>query len=145
MYGTTQTGGPGALVHAGGIRNRSGKHPVFATPILYSDLTGGRPTEAEADAILAAFRRKPTFLMLAMINALISFRQREADRANYVQGFLFSNLIEDELFERAKRKFARHRMEERPLFHRQQLLTIMRRVLLVASPPCRLRRRHARS
>lgn len=124
---------PRALEHIESTRSRSGKHPIFATPILYSDLTGNRPTVKEADAILTIFKRKPTFRMLAMINALISFRQREADKANYVQGFLFSNLIDDELFERAKQRFGRYRMEERPLFHRQQVLTMMRRILLVAS------------
>jgi len=133
MYGTAQADGLGALYPTAGARNRSGKHPIFATPVLYSDLTGARPTQREVDALLSGFRRKPTFLMLAMINALLSFRQREADRANYVQGFLFKNLIDDELFEQARRKFGRHRMEERPLFHRQQLLTMMRRVLLVGS------------
>jgi len=114
-------------------RERSANHPIFATPILYSDLTGSRPTQDEVDALLSRFKRRPTFFMLAMLNALLSFYEKDIDQMNYMQGFLLTNLIDDELFERTKRRYGPHRMEERPLFHRQQLLTMMRRVLAVAS------------
>jgi hypothetical protein len=83
--------------------------------------------------MLARFKRRPTFFMLAMLNALLSFHEKDVDQMNYMQGFLLKNLIDDELFEHTKQKFGAHRMEERPLFHRQQLLVMMRRLLTVSA------------
>jgi hypothetical protein len=101
-------------------------------PLYYSDLTGQRPTAAEVDAILARFDRRPTFLMLAQINALLSFREKEEEPATRVQGMLFKELADTELFRLAQKKFGRTKMFERPLFHRQQLLALMRRLLVIA-------------
>lgn len=112
---------------------RDDNRPTFILPITYSDLTDRRPTQEEIDEIVVRLNRHATLFMLSMINSLLSFREKESEVANDLQGFLFSNLIDDDLFERAKRRFGKDRMEQRPVFHRQQLLTLMRRVLLVAS------------
>ena len=71
--------------------------------------------------------------MLAMLNSLLSFVEMRSPRAKQVQGFLFANLVDDELFDRAKEKFGRDQMDDRPIFHRQQLLTTMRSILLKAN------------
>src|SRR5947209_121902 len=68
-----------------------------------------------------------------MLNTLLSFYAADIPKAIEVQGFLFANLVEDELFEKAKRRFGQFTMVERPLFHRQQLLAMMKRVLLESS------------
>ncbi len=105
----------------------------FALPISYSDLTNHKPSFQEVDTLISRFDRKATFLMLAMLNTLLSFVEMRSERAKRVQGFLFSNLCDDELFDLAKQKFGSEQMDERPLFHRQQLLTTMRNVLMKAS------------
>jgi hypothetical protein len=73
--------------------------------------------------------------MLAMLNTLLSFVEIRSERSKEVQGFLFANLCDLELYELAKERFGPEKMDERPLFHRQQLLTFMRNVLLKASDP----------
>ena len=101
-------------------------------PIYYSDLTDHVPAETEIDELVSSFVKKPTFFMLAMLNTFLSFYEHDRKRFTEVQGFLFANLTDDELFERAKQKFPNEQMGSRPLFHRQQMLTLMKKVLLIA-------------
>jgi hypothetical protein len=103
-------------------------------PIYYSDLTDHVPSEAEIDELVSSFVRRPTFFMLAMLNTFLSFYQHDSRKDfTEVQGFLFTNLTDDELFDRVKQKFPREQMGSRPLFHRQQMLVLIKKVLLLAS------------
>ncbi len=106
--------------------------PPMKLPIYYSDLTDHVPAEAEVDELVSSFVKKPTFFMLAMLNTFLSFYEHEREKFAEVQGFLFANLTDDELFERAKQRFPNEQMGARPLFHRQQMLTLMKKVLLLA-------------
>lgn len=99
-------------------------------PIYYSDIYETKPEESELNELLAQFDGLSTFRLLAMINTLLSFFDRTEERARYVQGFLFQNLTTEDLFERVKKKFPTSAMTQRPIFHRQQLLALMKRVLL---------------
>jgi hypothetical protein len=105
---------------------------VVGLPICYSDLMDRVPTEDEIDAQVALFVRAPTFFMLAMLNTLISFYEHDRQEFTYVQGFLFSNLADDELFERTKQRFPHEQRALRPMFHRQQMLVLIKKVLLLA-------------
>jgi len=69
--------------------------------------------------------------MLAMLNTLLSFYEHDREAFTYVQGFLFKNLTDEELFERAKQRFPHKQMGLRPMFHRQQMLILMKKVLLL--------------
>jgi hypothetical protein len=109
--------------------------PRIALPISYSDLMDREPSSEEVELLISRFDRKATFLMLAMLNTLLSFVEMRSERSKQVQGFLFANLCDEELYERAKQRFGREQVDERPLFHRQQLLTLMRSILLKASDP----------
>lgn len=111
----------------------SHSEPKVILPITYSDLTDQQPSNEEVNALISQLNRKPTLLMVAMLNSLLSFVKTPSEHAKKVQGFLFANLCDDELFERAKERFGNEQMDERPLFHRQQLLTMMRNILLTAS------------
>jgi hypothetical protein len=108
--------------------------PRMSLPIYYSDLTDHVPSEAEIDELVSSFVRRPTFFMLAMLNTFLSFYQHDS-RKNFteVQGFLFKNLTDEELFERVKQRFPHEQMGSRPLFHRQQMLVLIKKVLLQAS------------
>jgi len=105
---------------------------VVGLPIYYSDLTDHVPSEDEVDAMVSSFAKRPTFFMLAMLNTLLSFYEHDREEFTYVQGFLFKNLADDELFERAKQRFPHEQMGLRPMFHRQQMLILIKKVLLLA-------------
>lgn len=106
--------------------------PVMRLPIYYSDLMERTPSESEIDELASSFVRAPTFFMLAMLNTFISFYEHDRKNFTEVQGFLFANLADDELFKRAKQRFPHEQMGARPMFHRQQMLTLMKKMLLLA-------------
>ena len=99
-------------------------------PIYYSDFFDSGHGEAELSDLLAPFQKAPTFRLLAMLNTLLSFYSTDEDNAREVQGFLFANLTDEELYKRVQLKFPNDKMTRRPIFHRQQLLALMKRVLL---------------
>jgi hypothetical protein len=102
-------------------------------PICFSDLMDRVPTEAELDQLVTSFARTPTFLMLAMLNTFLSFYQHSQDDREaftFVQGFLFQNLTDEDTFERARRRFPHDNMGARPIFHRQQILVLLKKILL---------------
>jgi hypothetical protein len=102
-------------------------------PICFSDLMDRDPTEAEMDQLVTTFARTPTFLMLAMLNAFLSFYQHASDDRQAftaVQEFLFQNLTDEDTFERARRRFPHENMGARPIFHRQQMLVLLKKILV---------------
>ena len=102
-------------------------------PIYFSDLTDQVPTENQIDELISSFERNPTFLMLAMLNSFLSFYEQDDRQAyTYLQGVLFTNLTDHELFKRAQQKFPNEEMGSRPMFHRQQMLVLLKKILLVA-------------
>ncbi len=105
----------------------------FRMPICFSDLMDRAPTEAELDQLVTTFARTPTFLMLAMLNTFLSFYQHAQDDREaftFVQGFLFQNLTDEDTFERARQRFPQDNMGARPIFHRQQMLVLLKKILL---------------
>jgi hypothetical protein len=102
-------------------------------PVYFSDLMDRVPSEDEIDALVSSFVRTPSFLMLAMLNTFLAFYEQDDKQAfTYVQGFLFKNLTDDELFERARQRFPHEEMGSRPMFHRQQMMVLLKKVLLLA-------------
>jgi hypothetical protein len=107
--------------------------PLIAmTPVLYSDLADRVPSEDDLNEIVRSFRKRPTFQMLCMLNTFLSFYDHDIPNATKVQSFLFANFIGDPLFDEAKKRFAHESVVEHPVFHRQQLLNLMKRVLVDA-------------
>jgi len=105
--------------------------PIVAmTPVLYSDVADRIPSQDEVNEIVRTFRKRPTFQMLGMLNAFLSFYEHDIPNATKVQSFLLANFIGDPLFDEAKKRFADKSLVEHPIFHRQQLLNLMKSVLL---------------
>ena len=105
--------------------------PIIAmTPVLYSDVADRVPSQDEVNDIVRIFRKRPTFQMLCMLNSFLSFYEHDVPNATKVQGFLLANFIGDPLFDEAKKRFAQASLVEHPIFHRQQLLNLMKSVLL---------------
>jgi hypothetical protein len=102
----------------------------LSSPITYKDLTGKRLSDRDFQDLLASFDPFPTFRMLAMINTLLSFYEHEDEKtAIEVHKFLLSNLTDESLFKKAQDKFGKESIRGRPVFHAQQLLPVMRRII----------------
>lgn len=103
--------------------------------LTYSELPVDPPTERELDEIVSSFKRKPTFFMIAMLNMFLALFDANTDeqQAIKVQRFLMANLLDDELYRLVDQKLEEESLIERPVFHRQQLLALMKKVLLEAS------------
>jgi hypothetical protein len=97
--------------------------------ILYSELFGSSPTEDQLSSLVASFQKLPTFAFLTMCNMFLSLFYKRDENLE-VQRRLFQNLVDDEIERLAKLKLSRESIVKRPMFHRQQLLTLMKRVLL---------------
>ena len=96
-------------------------------PLTYAEIEDIHPTEAELNSKLALLNRKKTVLFLAMVNMLLSLYQKNRRAFVEVQGSLYTSLVSDEMFEKVKVKFASEQMGDRPLFHRQQVLALLKR------------------
>lgn len=105
---------------------------VPSTPILYSDLTGKFPEERELTELISSFNKKATFYMLCMVNSLLSFFAHDQKEAIEIQKFLLRIFIEPDLLKLIDKKLNGQPIFEHPVFHRQMLLAMQRRVLLEA-------------
>ena len=101
----------------------------FRTPIYYSEIFETKPGETEINQLLVQFEKTSAFFTLATINSLLSFYDRSKKNASVVQGYLCANFTDENLFERIINKFPNDLMADRPIFHRWQLLALMKRVL----------------
>jgi hypothetical protein len=99
-------------------------------PVFYTDLFEDRPGEAKLNELLAPYQKATTFRLLAMLNTLLSFYDKDEENGHRVQHLLFANLTNEELYERIQNKFKTDSMTRHPIFHRQQLLALMKRLLL---------------
>jgi hypothetical protein len=99
--------------------------------VLYSEITGITPTEADIAGLIRPLdMRKVLFLLcrmnmhfrLASISEGITF-ERAVGKA---QEFLFNNFTDEVLFEQIRNSLKYTKTHERPLFHPVQLLAMMR-------------------
>jgi hypothetical protein len=100
--------------------------------ITHFELTDEPPSEDKLTEILASLERAPAFAMLAMLDLLLSlfYRSLSEPETQRVHDDVTSYLLDDRLFELLRQRFPRESPLTRPLFHRQQLLALARRVLL---------------
>ena len=101
----------------------------FITYIPYSEIFGSSPNEQELNKTLKTFKKLPAFAFLSSINLLLSLFVIGED-SDKVQKLLINNLISKEVLEVIKNKFRHEKIVKRPLFHRQQILTLIKKVLL---------------
>lgn len=71
--------------------------------------------------------------MLCMLNTLLSFYAHDVKKATEVQEILCKSFIEQDLIRRLEQRFGPESMLERPVFHRQQLLALLKQVLIDSS------------
>ncbi|HEX7999606.1 MAG TPA: hypothetical protein VF528_14560 [Pyrinomonadaceae bacterium] len=109
--------------------------PNGLLPITYFEINGSTPSVEQLKEILFSYKKKPLFFLLAVVNTFISFyRYSDLKRQGFVQDRLLYDLTNATLYKQVKRKFPDERsMFERIIFHRQQLLTCMKMILLEAN------------
>lgn len=105
------------------------------TYITYSEIIGHKPNENELANLIASLNKEAAFRFLAMINNFLALFPINFDEAKYVdiQSFLAFNLLDTELFEKVNTFVKDISLVERPIFHRQQILILMKRILLESS------------
>lgn len=117
---------------------RQGDGEILITPISYHRLYDKKVPESEFNDLISSFAKRPTFFLLSNINSLISFYvdspgEEALKKADYVQRFLIHNLTDE-----MTRALIMVEMEnlpllkEGPVFHRQQLLMVMKMLLAKA-------------
>lgn len=107
--------------------------PFMPIPIYYSDLKEPFPPKDEITRHFESLRKRPVFLILARFNMLLSMYSQSSKEMAEVQKYLMDVLIDDELYALIKERFANGNFNANPLFHRQQMLALMKRVLLEAA------------
>jgi len=103
------------------------------TPVSYSELTGVTPSNDSLREVVASFKRSSTFFLLAAFNMMLSLYEGDSEKHKHLQGFLIRNLIKDELFQPVHHAAALDSGQPRPVFHRRQMLMLMKQLLLEAS------------
>jgi hypothetical protein len=99
--------------------------------VLYSEITGITPTEADIAGLLQPLDVRKVLFLLCRMN--MHFRlASESEGITFerafgkAQEFLFNSFTDEVLFEQIKNSLKQTRTHERPLFHSLQLLTAMR-------------------
>jgi hypothetical protein len=101
-------------------------------------LYGKRVPVSELDELISSFARRQTFFFLANINSLISFyidspHPYALRNADYVQRFLIHNLTNETMRALILGEMENHPpLKEGPVFHRQQLLMLMKMLFVKA-------------
>jgi hypothetical protein len=106
---------------------------MLQTSMSHRTVYGRRPSESELNDLISSFDRRETFFFLATMNCLISFYLEDAKNASYVQRFLTANLTNEHIYNEVDSMIKDSGpFSEGPLFHRKQLLTLMKLILLRA-------------
>jgi hypothetical protein len=100
--------------------------------IGYSEVTGKVPTMDDLIHITESFDKKDTFHHLANLNTLVSlYPTRLWEKFQFVQGWMLHNFSDSEFLKNFAAKFPNDNyIRDRVLFDRQQLLTIMKLILV---------------
>lgn len=109
------------------------KWAVFVT---WKELFDQSPTEDEVLAPIREFNRQSTVVLLSRIGIHLFLDRQRGNRADtlYLQGFLAANFWDDDVLDRAKQRMPRAQLDARPGFHPQQVLSLVKSVILHALP-----------
>jgi hypothetical protein len=108
----------------------------WAVFLTWKELFDRFPSEGEVSEVICTFNRESTVVLLSRLGIhlfLDQFRRNTAETV-YLQGFLISNFLDDEVFNRAKERMPQARLDFRRAFHSQQVLTLLKSTILHALP-----------
>jgi hypothetical protein len=105
----------------------------FRTYISYFELFGERVPLRKIKKQLRDFKLSSAAYQLAQMNTLLVLSLHSNEQLQKVQGLLLANFLDDEIFNALKTKFGPTKMDERPVFMPQQILTVLRMSLLIST------------
>jgi hypothetical protein len=105
------------------------------TFITYKEITGNRPSESVFERQIATLNKETAFKYLSNINNFLALFPISLDESKfaYIQKFLAYNLFDQELHAKLFDFLGDTSLVIRPIFHRQQVLLLMKMILLRAS------------
>jgi hypothetical protein len=104
---------------------------IWGHPVYYSEAYGRSPTNFEVEELVGRFAKTATFLLVARNNALVSFYQSgPRDKRLFVQQFLINGFLDEQTRRALGKAFPQGPPQDRVVFHRKQLLFLMKLVLL---------------
>lgn len=108
----------------------------YAVFLTWEELYGTIPHEAEVRDVISTFNCQSTAVLLARlgIHLFLDTFHRNTQEAVEMQGFLIANFWDDTVLDQAKRKMPSARLDFRRAFHLQQILTLLKWVLLYGAP-----------
>lgn len=94
------------------------------------------PTETEVRDVIQRLNRQSTVVLLARLATHLFLDQfhGNASETIYLQGFLISTFMDDEVLDRAKQRMPNAQLDFRRAFHLQQILTVLKWTILNALP-----------
>lgn len=107
-----------------------------AVYITWEELFDVTPKEKEVLDVILQFNRQSAAILLARLEAhlFLDLFIRDQSETVKLQGFLISNFWDDEILDRAKERMGTARLDYRIAFHSQQILTMMKWVILHSLP-----------
>lgn len=106
----------------------------WAVFVTWNELYGESPTEDDVLSVLRTLNRESTVVLLGRIGTHLfidQFRDKTAETIR-LQRFLALNFLDDEVRDRWKGKMPDERIDFRRPFHSQQVLTVVKWVILYA-------------
>ena len=110
-----------------------GTNLTFRTYIGYFELFGERIPLGEIKKQLRGFKLSNIVGELARLNTLLVLSLHDDKKLQLVQRKLVQNFLDKEILDTLERKFGPEKMEQRPVFFPQQILTLLRMSLLVCT------------
>lgn len=112
------------------------ERPRTVVYITWKELFDERPSQSSLIEFVRTLNRENTLALLARIMSLLFLDRALArsDETIKLQSFLISNFFDAEVFDRAKERLGVERLDFRVAFHPQQVLLLMKWVLLNALP-----------
>lgn len=103
--------------------------------ITYSEVFGRKPQESEINAVIASLDKDATFRHLSMINNLLALYPIDFNKKKFteIQTRLAIDWFDKDTYEKLRRYVEDVYLTDRPIFHRQQILLLMKKVLLGAA------------
>src|SRR5216683_6260339 len=108
----------------------------WAVFLTWKELFDQSPTEEEVSEVIRKFNRESTVVLLSRMGIHLFLDKFRADASEtiFLQGFLISNFLDREVFNRWKERMPTAKIDFRRAFHPQQILTALKLTVLHAIP-----------
>ncbi len=108
----------------------------WAVFLTWKELFDESPGEEEVSSVIRTFNRESSVVLLSRMGIHLFLDQFRSDRSEtiFLQGFLISNFLDDEVLNRWKQRMPDSPIDFRRAFHPQQILTTLKLTVIHALP-----------